>query len=184
MTHAFWPAPPGPSCPGRAPNRRAGAHHRRSRFIGSHVVDRLLADGHDVTAYDDFSTGQERFLESTLAAPRFRLIRGTILDRQALATATSGADIVFHFAANADVRHGADAPDRDLQHNAIGTFNVLEAMRASGVKRVVFPSTGSVYGEPDVFPTPEHAPFPHQTSMYGAAKFAREALIQAYGEAG
>ena len=152
-------------------------------FIGSHVVDRLLADGHDVTAFDDFSSGQEQFLERAVAAPRFRLTRGTILDRQALTAAMSGADIAFHFAANADVRFGAAFPERDLQLNTVGTFNVLEAMRASGVARIVFPSTGSVYGEPDVFPTPEDAPFPRQTSMYGAAKLAGEALIQAYAEA-
>ena len=151
-------------------------------FIGSHLVDRLLDSGHEIVAYDDFSTGQERFLERSAGNPRFRLIRGDMLDRDALAAAASGVDIVFHFAANADVRFGTDCPERDLQQNAIATFNVLEAMRASGVRRIVFSSTGSVYGEPTVFPTPEDAPFPLQTSLYGAAKLASEALIQAYCE--
>ena len=126
-------------------------------FIGSHLVDRLLDSGHEIVAYDDFSTGQERFLERSAGNPRFRLIRGDMLDRDALAAAASGVDIVFHFAANADVRFGTDCPERDLQQNAIATFNVLEAMRASGVRRIVFSSTGSVYGEPTVFPTPEDA---------------------------
>ena len=151
-------------------------------FIGSHVVDRLLREGHDVVAYDNLSTGQERFLDQALGSPRFHLVRGDVLDRATLGAAVSGVDIVFHFAASADVRFGTEHPERDLQQNYIATFNVLEAMRASGVKRIVFPSTGSVYGEPALFPTPEDAPFPLQTSLYGAAKLASEALIQAYCE--
>jgi UDP-glucose 4-epimerase len=151
-------------------------------FIGSHVVDRLLAAGHDVTAFDNFSSGQPRFLESAGRSARFRLVHGDTRDRPALAAAAAGADIVFHFAANADVRFGTEAPERDLQHNTIATFNVLESMREHGITRIVFPSTGSVYGEPDIFPTPEDAPFPRQTSLYGAAKLAGEALIQAYCE--
>jgi UDP-glucose 4-epimerase len=153
-------------------------------FIGSNLVDRLLADGHSVVAYDNFSSGQERFLERArrCGGDRFTLVRADILDRPALSSAVRGADIVFHLAANADVRRGTEHPDRDLQQNTIGTFNVLEAMRANGVTRVAFSSTGSIYGEPDVFPTPEDAPFPMQTSLYGASKLAGEALVQAYCE--
>ena len=135
-----------------------------------------------MVAYDNLSTGQERFLNQALGNPRFHLVRGDVLDRATLGAAVSGVDIVFHFAASADVRFGTEHPERDLQQNSIATFNVLEAMRASGVKRIVFPSTGSVYGEPALFPTPEDAPFPLQTSLYGAAKLASEALIQAYCE--
>jgi UDP-glucose 4-epimerase len=91
-----------------------------------------------------------------------------------------GADLVCHLAANADVRFGTQHPRKDLEHNTIATFNVLEAMRANGVRRLAFSSTGSVYGEPDVFPTPETCPFPTQTSLYGASKVASEALITAY----
>ena len=87
---------------------------------------------------------------------------------------------MFHFAANADVRHGFDQPTRDLEQNTIATSVVLEAMRAAGVTRIAFSSTGSVYGEPEVFPTPETCPFPVQTSLYGASKLAGEGLIQAY----
>ncbi|MBI4887698.1 MAG: NAD-dependent epimerase/dehydratase family protein [Acidobacteria bacterium] len=151
-------------------------------FIGSHLVDRLLHEGHDVVAYDSFATGQDRFLERAVPHPRFTLVRGDLLDRAALGSAAAGADIVFHLAASADVRFGTACPDRDVSQNTVGTFNVLEAMRAAGVTRIVFSSTGSVYGEPAVFPTPEDAPFPLQTSLYGAAKLAGEALIQAYCE--
>jgi UDP-glucose 4-epimerase len=91
-----------------------------------------------------------------------------------------GADVVFHLAANADVRYGTEDPRRDLEQNTIATFNVLEAMRTNGVKRIAFSSTGSIYGEPEIFPTPETCPFPIQTSLYGAAKLAGEGLLQAY----
>jgi len=151
-------------------------------FIGSNVVDRLLAAGHEVVAYDDFSTGQERFLDRARAAPRLRIVRGDILDAAALESAIAGADQVFHLAASADVRFGTLHPSRDLEQNTIGTFRVLDAMRKTGVKKIAFSSTGSVYGEAKVFPTPEDAPFPVQTSLYGAAKLAGEGLIQAFCE--
>ena len=151
-------------------------------FIGSNLVDRLLEMGHQVVGYDNFSTGQQRFLDSARSRSGFSLVEGDVLDPSALAGAFRGADVVFHLAANADVRHGTSYPERDLQQNTLGTFNVLEAMRANGVSRVVFSSTGSIYGEPDLFPTPENAPFPIQTSLYGASKLAGEALIQAYCE--
>lgn len=149
-------------------------------FIGSNLVDRLLAAGHRVTAFDNFSTGQRPFLEEALKSSRFRLVEGDLLDLPALKAAVAGHDFVFHLAANADVRFGTNHPDRDLQQNTVATFNVLEAMRANGVKRIGFSSTGSVYGEPDVFPTPETAPFPVQTSLYAASKVAGEGLISAY----
>jgi UDP-glucose 4-epimerase len=151
-------------------------------FIGSTLVDRLLADGHTVVAFDNFSTGQERFLEDALGRRAFSLVRGDTLDARALTAAMHGADMVFHLAANADVRFGTEHPGRDLEQNTIATFNVLEAMRAQGVRRIAFASTGSIYGEAEVIPTPETAPFPVQTSLYGASKLAGEGLIQAYCE--
>jgi len=151
-------------------------------FIGSNLVDRLLALGHEVVAYDNFSTGQERFLEQARASPRLRVVRGDLLDPDALEGAMAGAEQVFHLAANADVRYGTLHTSRDLEQNTIGTFRVLEAMRKNGVKRIAFSSTGSVYGEAKVFPTPEDAPFPVQTSLYGAAKLGGEALISAFCE--
>lgn len=151
-------------------------------FIGSTLIDRLLADGHSVVAFDNFSTGQERFLEIAISRATFTLTRGDTLDLAALTAAMRGADIVFHFAANADVRFGTDHPRKDLEQNTIATFNVLEAMRETGVRRIAFASTGSIYGEAAVIPTPETAPFPVQTSLYGASKLAGEGLIQAYCE--
>jgi UDP-glucose 4-epimerase len=151
-------------------------------FIGSNLVDRLLALGHDVVGFDNFSTGQERFLVGARRLPSFSLIRGDTLDQQALAEAMNGSDVVFHLAANADVRFGTEHPRRDLEQNTIATFNVLEAMRTAGVRRIAFSSTGSIYGEPSVIPTPESAPFPVQTSLYGASKLAGEGLVQAYCE--
>ena len=107
-------------------------------------------------------------------------MHGDVLDDDLLRRSLVGCDTVFHFAANADVRHGFDQPSRDLEQNTIATSVVLEAMRAAGVTRIAFASTGSVYGEPAVFPTPETCPFPVQTSLYGASKLAGEGLIQAY----
>lgn len=151
-------------------------------FIGSSLVDRLLAEGHEVVGWDDFSTGQERFLEGAVQHECFRLIRGNNLDLPALTAAMAGCDAVFHFAANADVRFGLENPAKDLQQNTVATFHVLEAMRAHGIKIIGFSSTGSVYGEARIVPTPEDAAFPIQTSLYGASKVAGEGLIEAYCE--
>ena len=151
-------------------------------FIGSHLVDRLLLLGHRVVAYDNFSTGQDRFIEQANCSANFRLVRGDVLDFDCLTAAMDGADFVWHMAANADVRFGLEHPRRDFEQNTIATYNVLEAMRAKGIRRMAFASTGSIYGEPEVFPTPEVAPFPIQTSTYGASKLAGEALIEAYCE--
>ena len=148
-------------------------------FIGSNLVDRLLADGHEVTGFDNLSTGFLRFLEGAEANPRFQLIEGDLLELDAVKRAMTGADFVFHLAANADVRFGPDHPRRDLEQNTIVTWNVLEAMRAAGVRRIAFASPGRVYGEPEIFPTTAAAPFPVQTSLYAASKLAAEGAIAA-----
>ena len=151
-------------------------------FIGSHLVDRLLEQGHAVTGYDNLSTGQSEFLRDARSSPHFQFVRGDTLNAEQLKESVRGAEMVFHFAANADVRFGTLHPRKDLDQNTLATFNVLEAMRENGVRRIAFPSTGSIYGEPDLFPTPENAPFPIQTSLYGASKLAAEGMIQAYCE--
>ncbi len=151
-------------------------------FIGSALVDRLLAAGYTVVGFDNFSTGREWFLQDALRSPGFQLVRGDLVDTAAIVAAMDGVDVVFHLAANADVRFGTNHPTRDLEQNTICTSNVLEAMRITGTKRIVFSSTGSVYGDANVFPTPENAPFPVQTSLYGASKLACEGLISAYCE--
>jgi UDP-glucose 4-epimerase len=149
-------------------------------FIGSHLADRLRADGVEVAIVDDFRTGRREFIEHLLADSGVTLCEGDVLDQSLLERAFEGCDWVFHLQANADVRHGLEHPRKDLEQNTIATANVLEAMRAAGVSKIAFSSTGSVYGEPDVFPTPEDAPFPLQTSLYAASKLAGEGMIGAY----
>lgn len=151
-------------------------------FIGSSLVDQLLARGDEVIGWDNFSTGQAEFIEGALQQRNYKLMRGDNLDLPSLTRAMAGCDTVFHFAANADVRFGLKHSRRDLEQNTLATFNVLEAMRSNGIERIVFSSTGSVYGEAEVIPTPENCPFPIQTSLYGASKVAGEGLIQAYCE--
>lgn len=151
-------------------------------FIGSNLVDRLLAGGHRVTGIDNFSTGQRRFLEGALVHANFRLVEVDLLDLDALKQVFTSGEIVFHLAANADVRFGTEHPRKDLEQNTIVTYNVLEAMRANGIKKIAFSSTGSVYGDTSVIPTPEDGPFPIQTSLYGASKAAGEGMIAAYCE--
>ncbi len=151
-------------------------------FIASNLTDRLLSLGHNVVGYDNFSTGCKEFLEKANKSSSFTFIEGDTLDLELLTQSMHGCDFVFHLAANADVRFGTDHPRKDLEQNTIATFNVLESMRANDVNRVAFSSTGSIYGEPDKFPTPESSSFPTQTSLYGASKLAGEGLIQAYCE--
>ena len=152
-------------------------------FIGSNMVDRLLSEPeNEVIAYDNFSTGRREFLEDALKNDRFTLVEGDTLDLDKMTQAMKGCEFVFHFAANADVRMGCEHPRKDLEQNTIATYNVLEAMRANDIKRIGFSSTGSVYGEAKVIPTPEDAPFPIQTSLYGASKLACEGLLAAYAE--
>jgi UDP-glucose 4-epimerase len=152
-------------------------------FIGSHLTDRLLRTGHTVRGIDNFSAGKKEFLNEALTSCSFELCEADLLDTCRIEPLFAGFDVVFHLAANADVRFGPNNPGKDLEQNTICTANVLEAMRKSGVKRIAFSSTGSVYGEPEIFPTPEDAPFPIQTSLYGASKIAAEGLIAAYCEA-
>jgi len=151
-------------------------------FIASNLADYLLSQGHCVVGFDNFSTGQREFLKNANLNDNFKLIQGDILELNELKQAMRGSEFVFHFAANADVRFGLDHPERDLQQNTIGTFNVLEGMRENGIKKIAFSSTGSVYGEAEVIPTPENAPFPVQTSLYGASKLSGESLLSAYAE--
>ena len=149
-------------------------------FIGSNLAERLSAEDVEVTILDDFRTGRREFLTQVLKRRKVRLVEGDVLDMPVLEDAISGCDWVFHLQANADVRRGLQHPRRDLEQNTIATSNVLEAMRLRDVRQIMFASTGSVYGEPQVFPTPEDAPFPIQTSLYAASKLAGEGLIAAY----
>jgi UDP-glucose 4-epimerase len=151
-------------------------------FIGSNLVEKLISLGHKVTVIDDFSTGRVKFLDSVIGNPLFQYIEGNILDLAVLKSAMLGSEFVIHLSANADVRHGTDDPKRDLEQNTIATYNVLEAMRKNSIYKIAFSSTGSVYGESILIPTPEDGPYPVQTSLYGASKSACEGLISAYCE--
>ena len=151
-------------------------------FIGSNLIDRLLKDGYKVVGWDNFSTGRIEFLNDALKNPNFTLIEGDNLNVSTLSDAMIGCDVVFHLAANADVRFGLNHPSKDLNQNTIATFNVLQAMKERGIKKIIFSSTGSVYGESNKIPTPENDEFPIQTSLYGASKVACESMIQAYSE--
>lgn len=150
-------------------------------FIGSHIVDRLVQDGAEVTVYDNFSSGREEFLSQHAGNRKVKVVHADVLDSQALIREIAACDFVFHLQANADVRGGIQQTRVDLEQNTIATWNILEAMRVKEIKRIAFASSAAVYGEPDVFPTPEsYAPL--QTSLYGASKLAGEAMIQAYAE--
>ena len=151
-------------------------------FVGSSLTDRLLDRGVYVIGVDDFSTGQRRFLERALDHRNFCLVEGDLLDPLLLAPHLEDVDVVYHLAANADIRTGLAAPRRDLEQNTVVTLNVLEAMRATATRRIVFASSAAALGEPSQFPTPENCAVPVQTSLYGASKMACEGLISAYCE--
>ena len=144
-------------------------------FVGSHVADRLLALGAEVTILDNFSTGWRQFVPAAA-----RLVEADLLDPASAVRALEGCDLVFHLAANADIKDNLLEPRRCIEQNVVATQNLLEAMRAGGVREVAFASTGSVYGEAMVVPTPEDAPFPIQTSIYATSKLAAEGLLSSY----
>jgi UDP-glucose 4-epimerase len=146
-------------------------------FIGSHLVDRLLAQGAVVTVFDNFSTGFREFVPQR---DGLSVLEGDLLDAAGLQPALRGIDFVFHLAANADVKNNLNEPCKCIEQNLIATQNLLEAMRAAGVREIAFSSTGSVYGDATIVPTPESAPFPVQTSIYAASKVAAEGLLTSY----
>ena len=151
-------------------------------FIGSHVAEALINRQYAVVGYDNMSTGQTRFVEAALATGAFTLVDGDVLDTDRLNEAMQNVDIVYHLAANADIRNGLADPRIDIEQNIMATFNVLEAMRSADVKRIVFASSAAALGEPVQFPTPEDCAIPQQTSIYGASKMSGECLISAYCE--
>ncbi len=151
-------------------------------FIGSNLLDELLKRGNKIIGIDNLSTGQKIFLKKSLQNKNFTFFKMDLLNIKKLKKVFENAKIVYHFAANADVRFGLNHPKKDLQQNSICTFNVLEAMRFNSVKKIVFTSTAPIYGNSKIFPTPENAPLSYQTSLYGASKLYCEGLIQSYCE--
>ena len=152
-------------------------------FIGSNLVDALISAGHNVRIADNFSTGFHEFVEHNKISAALEIVKTDLVDEQACSQVLAGCDVVYHLAANADVRFGWQQPLRDTQQNLVVTQNLLEACRKQGVRKFIFSSTGSVYGKAKQIPTPEDCAFPTQTSLYAASKLAAEGLINAYAEA-
>ena len=149
-------------------------------FIGSTLADRLSADGIEVVIYDNLSRGRREFIAGALERDGVELVEGDVLDGERFGARSRAATPSSTSPRTPTSGSASTSPTIDLEQNTIATSIVLEAMRAAGVRRIAFSSTGSVYGEPEVFPTPETCPFPVQTSLYGASKLAGEGLIQAY----
>ncbi len=149
-------------------------------FIGSNLVDFLLEKNHNVFGVDNLSTGKKLFLQNAFKYKNFNFLEIDLKNPKSLSNKLKNIDIVFHLSANADVRNGLKNPDKDLNENTIVTFNILNAMKDQNVNKIVFSSTGSIYGDTDIIPTPENSPFPIQTSLYGASKLACEGLISAF----
>jgi len=152
-----------------------------SGFIGSHIVDELLRRGYQVVGLDNMSTGIPRYLDSARENPLYQDVVLDLIDFERLVPIMKGIDVVYHMAANADIRGGTANTYLDLEQNIVVTYNVLESMRLSGTaKRICFASSAAALAEPTVFPTPENISIPHQTSLYGASKMAGEGIISAF----
>lgn len=152
-------------------------------FIGSNLVKRLLINKKNIViGIDNYSTGQPKFLEKFKKSKNFQFYKFDLLNSKKLKDIFKDGNFVFHLSANADVRYGTNHPRKDLEQNTIVTQNILEAMQVNNIKKIAFASTGSVYGEAKKIPTPEDAPFPIQTSFYGASKISCEGLISAFCE--
>ena len=149
-------------------------------FIGSHLVDALVDEGKKVRVIDNFSSGREEFLAHHEGGGAVEVCRGDLLDRESVIAAMEGIETVHHLAANPDIRLGTEVTDTDLKQGTMATYNVLEAMRVSGVGRISFASSSAVYGEAGVMPTPEDYGPIMPISLYGASKLASEALITAW----
>jgi len=149
-------------------------------FIGSHLVDALIADGNDVTVIDNLSSGKIEFIEHHEDDPNFKLEKLDMLEFEKLKHAIKGADMVYHLAANPDVRLGEQNTRIHLEQNILVTYNLLEAMRMNKLQNIMFTSTSTVYGEASIIPTPENYGPLIPISLYGASKLACEALITSY----
>jgi UDP-glucose 4-epimerase len=149
-------------------------------FIGSHLVDQLIAEGNFVSVFDNLSSGRRDFIQQHFGNDRFKFVEADLLDLDKVEKAAIGHDIVFHFAANPDARLGIENTELDLKQETIVTYNVLEAMRINKIKRIVFASSGTIYGETPIISLPENYGPLLPISLYGAAKLACEVLISAF----
>jgi len=150
-------------------------------FIGSNLAEFLLEEGAKVVVYDNLSLGRKEFLIPFLKNPRFKFIKADLLNKRKLEASIKDSDIVFHMAANSDIPYGIEHPEAELKNGTIATHNVLEAMKKSKVKKIVFASTSAIYGDnPKIMPTPENYGPLFPISFYGASKLACEGLITAF----
>tara|TARA_B100000674_G_C37869780_1_gene928914 strand:+ start:184 stop:873 length:690 start_codon:yes stop_codon:yes gene_type:complete len=152
-----------------------------SGFIGSHMCDQLLKKKIKIVGLDNLSTGNKKFLIQAKKNRNFKFYKVDLLKNN-IDKYFDGIDTVFHFAANADVRYGLSNRKKDIEQNILVTQKILESMVKKKIKKLIFSSTGSVYGETKQIPTKENAPFPLQTSLYGASKVSAEGIISAYCE--
>ena len=148
-------------------------------FIGSHLVDRLIDDGNSVTVYDDLSSGKREFIKHHLGDNKFTFIEADLIDNEKITEAIAEHDVVFHIAANPDVRLGPKKPDI-AKKDILATYNLLDAMRKQDVKKIVFSSSSVIYGETPPVPLPENYGPLLPISVYGAAKLAAEGLISSF----
>lgn len=148
-------------------------------FIGSHLVDMFIKDGNSVTIYDDLSSGKKQFIAHHLQKNNLTFIEADLLDFENLKKSIDDHDIVFHIAANPDVRLGAQKPEI-AQKDITCTYNLLDAMRINDIKKIVFSSSSTIYGETPAFPLPENYGPLLPISVYGAAKLAAEGLISSF----
>jgi len=149
-------------------------------FVGSHLVDRLMGEGHRVTVFDNLSSGQKEFIEQHLEKDNFTFVEADLLDMDKVKKAMAGHGVVFHLAANPEARLGIEDTGLDLKQETVVTYNVLEAMRVSEVKQIVFSSSSTIYGETPATSLPEDYGPLLPISLYGAGKLASEGLISAF----
>ena len=149
-------------------------------FIGSHLIDRLVSRGDTVVVLDNLSSGNLDFIQNHIDSGKVSLVKGDVTNYQDVLSAMKGIECVFHLAANPDIRLGTKITDTDLKQGTIATYNIVEAMRINGVKKIAFASSSVVYGEDAPMPTPEnHGPC-LPISLYGASKQAGEGLISSW----
>ena len=149
-------------------------------FIGSHLVDRLMELGHEVRVLDDLSAGSLDNVKRWLENENFEFIKGDMRDSETVKEAVKDVEAIFHLAANPEVRIGAQSPELLYETNVMITYNLLNAVRDSGVKYIIFTSSSTVYGDASLIPTPEDYGPLEPISVYGGAKLAAEALISGY----
>ena len=149
-------------------------------FMGSHLVDKLIANDLHVKVLDNLSSGTKLNLENSFHKKNFRFFKKDLKNSSSLKNILSDVNLIFHLAADPEVRTGFTKPEISFRENIESTFHLLEAIRKSTIETIVFTSSSTVYGEPEIIPTPENYGPLYPISHYGASKLACEALISSY----